>query len=357
MIGSPVEHAHKSEPALFEGGGFQLDGPDGIDRLAEWLHLDPADMKRVADVYPVRINRYFGDLLRARGPSIARQVVPDPAELADEKGLEDPLGEERDSPVPHLTHKYPDRVLLLVTTECAVFCRFCTRKRKIGRECGVNSKSIEEGIRYIRGNARIRDVLVSGGDPLMLSDARLEWILSRIREIQHVEIIRIGTRIPSAFPARVTPRLAAMLSRFHPIFLNLHFNHPDEVTEETERACGLLSDAGIPLGSQTVLLKGINDHPGILEQLIRGLLRIRVQPYYLLHADLAKGTGHFRTTVGSGLRIMAALRKRLPVAFLPTYVVDLPEGGGKVPLGPVQNVKPWLRPQAEKERIGFSGTD
>ncbi|MBN1894999.1 KamA family radical SAM protein [bacterium] len=325
-----------------------MNGPDGIDRLAEWLHLDSADMKRVADVYPVRINRYFGELLRIRGESIARQVVPDPAELSDDEGLEDPLGEEQDSPVPHLTHKYPDRVLLLVTTECAVFCRFCTRKRKIGRECGVNDKSIGEGIRYIRDHSCIRDVLVSGGDPLMLSDARLEWILSRIREIPHVEIIRIGTRIPSAMPGRVTPRLAALLSRFHPLYLNLHFNHPDEITRETAKACGLLADAGIPLGSQTVLLKGVNDHPDCMETLIRGLLRIRVQPYYLLQADLARGTGHFRTAVGSGLRIMAELQKRLPVSSLPVYVVDLPEGGGKVPLGPGLNAQ-RERPRGTKK--------
>ena len=310
----------------------------GRSRPGEALQAEqddvPSDLKCVIQRYPVRINPYFREVARKAGSPLTKQVMPDLAELDDSAGFEDPLGEEKDSPVPNLTHRYPDRVLLLVTTECAVYCRFCTRKRKAGQSGIVTDETIEAGLSYIEQHPEVRDVLVSGGDPFMLADKKLSEILERLRRIPHVEIIRIGTRVPGVLPQRVTPNLVQILKQVNPVFLNVHFNHTAEITDEVRSACAMLADAGIPVGSQTVLLKGINDDPRILETLFRELLRMRIRPYYLLQADQTRGTAHFWTRIETGLEIMQRLRGNVSGLALPTYVVDLPGGGGKVPLLP-----------------------
>jgi len=302
--------------------------------LAGCLPLDLAGAETVTAVYPMKINPYFLDLMLQKGPTLIRQVVPDTRELLDPIGMDDPLGEENYSPVPNLTHRYPDRVLFLVSSECPVYCRFCTRKRRIGKTGAVTTRALTECFRYIRAHREVRDVLLSGGDPLLLSDERLEWILSSVRSIPHVEIIRIGTRVPGALPQRVTARLCRMLKKYHPLYFNLHFNHSDELTDASKQACGHLADAGIPLGSQTVLLRGINDEPSVVQNLMTSLLAMRVRPYYLLQGDLTRGTNHFRTRLETGLKILRHLRGRVSGLAVPTYVVDLPGGGGKVPLIP-----------------------
>jgi lysine 2,3-aminomutase len=304
------------------------------DALAARFPVDAEAVRPVIASFPMLINPYFLDLVRQKGLSLFRQVVPDPLELVDPDGMADPLAEEENSPVPNVTHRYPDRVLFLVSSECPVYCRFCTRKRKIGRGGEIGFKTLDEGIRYIRSRREVRDVLLSGGDPLLLSDDRLEWILSSVRAIPHVDIIRIGTRVPGALPQRVTARLCRVLKKYHPLYMNLHFNHPDEITDESIKACGRLADAGLPLGSQTVLLRGVNDDPEIIRLLMIRLLSIRVRPYYLLQGDLTFGTAHFRTPIRTGLNIVRALRGSVSGLAVPAFVVDLPGGGGKVPLVP-----------------------
>jgi lysine 2,3-aminomutase len=302
--------------------------------LASRLPVNADAVRRTAGVYPMRINPYFLDLAEKKGLSILRQVLPDSRELVDPDGIADPLAEDKNSPVPLVTHRYPDRVLFLVSSECPVYCRFCTRKRKIGKEGGTSLKALEEGIRYIRSRKEVRDVLLSGGDPLLLSNDRLEWILSAVRAIPHVEIIRIGTRVPGALPQRVNAGLCRLLKRYHPLYMNLHFNHPDEISDESVKACGLLADAGLPLGSQTVLLRGINDDASVIRSLMIKLLSMRVRPYYLLQGDLTSGTGHFRTPIKTGIDILRALRGSISGLAVPAFVVDLPGGGGKVQLVP-----------------------
>jgi len=299
------------------------------------LGATPEEVKEAIEVFPMRINSYFLDLMKEKGDPIARQVVPSPEESNDGAPyLDDPLGEEKDSPVPGLVHRYPDRVLLMVTTQCPIYCRFCTRKRIIGRPGIVSMGTIRQGIDYIRNHGEVRDVILSGGDPLMLKDEVLEEILQGLRAIPHLEIIRIGSRVPGALPQRVTERLCEMLKKYHPLFMNLHFNHPDEVTPEAKEACEMLADAGIPLGSQTVLLKGINDDPQVMKRLMQKLLTCRVKPYYIYQADLVSGTDHFRTTVEAGLEIMRHLQGHTSGMAVPKYVIDAPHGGGKVPINP-----------------------
>lgn len=305
------------------------------DQLAGLPGVDSAAVAAVAQVYPLRINPYYLDLLRRAGPPLLRQAVPDARELADDVGMDDPLDEENLSPVPNLVHKYPDRVLFLVSSQCAMYCRFCTRKRKVGRpEMAITEGTIRAGLEYIAANPGIREVLLSGGDPLLLSDRRLEAILAALRRIPTVEVIRIGSRAPCTLPMRVTPALARMLRRYHPLYLNTHFNHPAEITPEAALACARLADAGIPLGCQTVLLRGVNDDPAVMAELLRGLLRIRVKPYYLFQADLTRGTDHFRTPVAEGLAIMRQLIGRISGMAVPTFALDAPGGGGKIPLTP-----------------------
>lgn len=297
-------------------------------QLAGLPGVDLAEVERVHDVFPLRISRHYLDLIEEPGDPIWLQAMPDIRELSDE-GFADPLAEEADSPVPYLTHRYPDRVLLRVTDTCASYCRFCTRRWKIADPDPVPPEVIQTAIDYIRAHPEVRDVIVSGGDPLMLSDSRLEGILSDLRAIPHVEIIRIGTRVPVTLPERVTPELCDMLRRFHPLYVNTHFNHPREITPESARACGLLADAGIPLGNQSVLLKGVNDTPEVMTELVQKLLTIRVRPYYIYQADLVRGTDHFRTSVQTGLDIIRALRGHTSGLAVPHYVIDAPGGGGR----------------------------
>lgn len=308
-----------------------------VDHLSDCFPSHPFEKTEIGKVisrYPLLISSYYLRLIQHPGDPFWKQAVPDGAELLDSDEMVDPLAEERLSPIPGITHRYPDRVLFLVCGKCAMYCRFCTRKRKIGQKFGVNAKTIQDGLAYIKEHRKIRDVLVSGGDPLLLEDSALADILDGLRSIPHVEIIRIGTRVPCTLPQRVTRNLAETLKRFHPLYINSHFNHPDEITPESTRACSILSDAGIPLGCQTVLLKGVNDSPWVMKKLMQKLLAIRVRPYYIHHMDLACGTGHFRTSIKTGLLIIKALRGHTSGMCVPHYVIDLPGGGGKVPLLP-----------------------
>ena len=304
------------------------------ETLAAHFPIDEHAVQRVVSRFPMRINPYYMKLIRHQGDPIYRQCVPDPAEVEDGRGLADPLHEEEMSPVPGLTHRYPNRVLFLISRECAVYCRFCNRKRKVGRASMVTSESIDQCLGYIRDHGKIRDVLLSGGDPLLLEDEELGRILIRLRRIRHVEVIRIGTRVPCTLPHRVTPRLADMLKQFHPLYVNTHFNHPSEVTPEASLACARLADAGIPMGCQTVLLKGVNDNAGVIGELMQKLLAARVRPYYLFQGDLALGTAHFWTPLKHGLDIMEQLQGRASGLCVPHFAIDLPGGGGKVRLMP-----------------------
>lgn len=321
-----MSHGHPSRPASF------VTTPE---QLADALHLPLEPLRSVHAVYPLRISSYYLDLIKRHGLPLWSQAVPDLRELDDPIGLVDPLDEENLSPVPCLVHKYPDRALFLVANECAMYCRFCTRKRKVGKaEMRIDDATIAAGIEYLRRTPAISDVLVSGGDPFMLSVDRLEGILKALRSIPSIATIRIGTRVPCTLPSRVTPRLAAMLKRYHPLYINTHFNHPAEITAEAEQACARLADAGIPLGCQTVLLRGVNDAPEVMRELLYRLIRIRVKPYYLFQADLTKGTSHFRTTVDTGLALMRQLIGHVTGIAVPTYALDAPGGGGKIPLTP-----------------------
>jgi lysine 2,3-aminomutase len=287
---------------------------------------------------PLGITPYYASLLSADDPEqpLRRTMVPTVNEFLRMDGeSDDPLGEESQSPVPGLVHRYPDRVLLLLLDFCSAYCRYCTRSRMVGHGAiHAGRARLEKAIEYIRKTPSVRDVILSGGDPLTLSDDRLEWVLVRLRQIPHVEIIRIGTKVPAVLPQRITPKLVRMIRRYHPLWMSLHFTHPEECTPEAERACNMLADAGIPLGSQTVLLKGINDSVHTMKELVQHLLRMRVRPYYLYQCDPISGSGHFRTPVEKGLEIMRGLRGFTSGYAVPTYVVDSPGGGGKIPLMP-----------------------
>jgi lysine 2,3-aminomutase len=303
--------------------------------LADNFGLNVKAIQRVTRKYPMRINPYFFSLIQRPDDPLGRQVIPDMAELdAADFLTPDPLCEEPQSPVPRLIHRYPDRVVFMMSDQCAVYCRHCMRKRGVGREARVSDAAIDNGMAYIRSAQAVRDVILSGGDPLMLENEELADILSRLRRISHVEMIRIHTRIPGVLPGRIDPGLARLLGGFHPLYVNIQFNHPDEITPQSTRACNLLSDAGIPLGSQTVLLKGVNDDPHVMMALMQKLLSVRVRPYYLHHADPVEGTRHFRTSLQTGLDIMRHLRGRLSGMGVPHYMIDLPGGGGKLPVLP-----------------------
>jgi lysine 2,3-aminomutase len=293
------------------------------------------ECKSVIQKYPMRINPYYLSLIRHRGDPIWKQCIPDINELMDIEGLEDPLCEERDSPCPGLTHRYPDRVLLLISSQCAMYCRFCTRKRKVGTEkLKISMNQILKGIDYIADHPEVRDVILSGGDPFLLSEEKLEYILQCLREIPHLEIIRIGTRTPCTLPQRITESLCNMLKKYHPLFINTHFNHPLEITEESRKACSMLANAGIPLGNQSVLLKGVNDDPEVFKKLNQQLLTMRVKPYYIFQADYIQGSNHFRTPIESGLDIIQNLRGHTSGLAVPHFVIDVPGGGGKIAIIP-----------------------
>ena len=297
--------------------------------------IDPQPLEEVAEQYPMRVNPYYLGLIKEVDDPIWRQAVPSVKEVHDSVCYADPLEEENQSPVPNLVHRYPDRALFLVCSECAMYCRFCTRKRKVGGESMlVNRDTIERGLEYLREHQEIRDVIVSGGDPLLLADEKLDWILTELRAISHVEIIRIGSRIPVVLPQRITMGLIRVLRKHQPIYLNTHFNHPDEITETSAKACARLADAGIPLGNQTVLLRGVNDDPEVMKRLMQRLLAIRVRPYYIFQADMVQGTDHFRTSVEEGIEIIRALRGHTSGLGVPAYVIDAPGGGGKIPILP-----------------------
>jgi len=296
-------------------------------------------LKKVSEVYPIRINAYFKEQIKAKDDPLWKQVVPTLEELDDflsgEEMLEpDPLNEEKDMPVPQLVHRYPDRVLLMVNNQCPIICRFCTRKRKIGFPGIVTRDTLRQGIEYIRQHKEVRDVILSGGDPLLVPDKELDRILSELRSIPHLELIRIGTRVPGTLPQRITDDLLAILKKYHPLYFNMHFNHPAEITPEVEEAVTRLADIGIPLGSQTVLLKGVNDDSKIIRELVHKLLKIRVKPYYLYQADMTMGTDHFRTHVEKGLEIIRDLAGHTSGMGVPYFVIDAPGGGGKVRLLP-----------------------
>jgi len=316
---------------------------EAADDLVQRLALSPSEadaLRTVIERYPMRITPHVLKTIRYKGDPIWLQVVPSTDELEIEHDMkDDPLNEEGDMVVPHLVHRYPDRVLLFVTNQCPIYCRFCTRKRFVGSPGGtITPEAIDVVAGYIRSHHEIRDIIFSGGDPLLLVDSLLERLLSTLRAIPHLEIIRLGSRVPGTLPSRITPELCAMLKRYHPLYMNLHFNHPDEITSEVAEACGRLADAGIPLGSQTVLLKGVNDDPDVMKRLMQKLLKIRVKPYYLYQADLVTGTNHFRTSVETGLNILRALHGHTSGMAIPRYVIDAPGGGGKITLVPPEFV-------------------
>jgi lysine 2,3-aminomutase len=302
--------------------------------LVERFGFDTELADRLNKLFHIRVNPYYLSLIRYPGDPIWLQCIPDAVELEDRNAPEDPLNEDADSPVPSITHRYPDRVLFLVTSQCSMYCRFCTRKRKVSDSTKINAKWIQDGVDYIAAHPEVRDVVLSGGDPLMVTDFVLERVLASLRAIPHVEIIRLGTKMPCVLPQRITPKLCKMLRKYHPIYVNTHFNHPWECTPEAEKACAMLADAGCPVGNQAVLMKGVNDDADIMLELHRKLLKMRVRPYYIYQADLTKGTNHFRTPVRKGLEIMDKLRGHTSGLAIPYYVIDAPGGGGKIPLLP-----------------------
>jgi len=312
---------------------------NGLARIIDLIEDERDALNHHDAQLPLSITPYYASLLDPADPQqpLRRTVVPVTSELLQTPGeAADPLGEDGHSPVPGLVHRYPDRVLFLVTDFCSNYCRYCTRSRMVGKKNDLRPAvgQWENALSYIEATPAIRDVLLSGGDPLTLPDSKLEWLLARLRRIPHVEIIRIGTKVPAVLPQRITPALTRMLQKYHPLWISIHCIHPDEHTPEMALACQRLAGAGIPLGSQTVLLAGINDSVAIMTKLVHGLLRMRVRPYYLYQCDPIIGSAHFRTSVTKGLEIYQGLRGHTTGYGVPTYVIDAPGGGGKIPLLP-----------------------
>jgi lysine 2,3-aminomutase len=311
-----------------------------IDDLRKIMRLSEKEILAINNLkgrLPLRITPYFASMIYDTNfaDPLRRNVIPVVEELLQSTGEQsDPLHEKSFSPVKGIVHRYPDRVLFTVTQICSNYCRYCTRSHSVGRLDKLGRQDYEKAFNYIAAHKEVRDVLISGGDPLTLSDETLDFILSNIRKIEHVEIVRIGTRTPVVLPQRITDSLISVLRKYHPLFLSLHFSHPSEITEECAKACNKLADGGFPLGSQTVLLKGINDNVPVMKELMHKLLKIRVRPYYLYQCDLIPGSGHFRTTVRKGLEIMKGLRGYTSGYAVPTFVIDAPGGGGKIPLLP-----------------------
>jgi lysine 2,3-aminomutase len=310
---------------------------DSLEKLAQKFGRDVIDVEALRPAFEnfqVRITPAALEQIKEVGDPMWHQYVPTVQELEIVDGIIDSLDEDADSPVPNITHRYPDRVLFLVSPVCASYCRFCTRRRKVGDPEKIPLNQYESAFDYIRQHPEVRDIILSGGDPMMLSDRRLEYIFQRLREIPHVEIIRIGSRITSHLPERITPEFCEMVQKYHPIYMNTHFNHPSELTPTVVAALDRLSKAGIPLGCQTVLLRGVNDDVTVMKELMHRLLKARVRPYYLYMADQVAGGEHFRTTVQKGLEIVKALRGWTSGLAVPHFVIDAPGGGGKVPLLP-----------------------
>ena len=311
-----------------------------VEELSKWIQVtddEKAAIEETKAYFRWQITPYYASLMDPNDPScpIRRQVVPKMDEMEDDFDILslDPLEELAHSPVKNLVHNYSDRVAFCVAAECAVYCRYCLRKRMVGDgEFAMNKQELQQGIDYIASHPEIRDVLLTGGDPMILNDSNLEWILSRLRDIPHVELIRIGTRFPVLNPFRFTQEFCDMIARYHPIWVNTHFNHPKELTEDVRQACDRITKSGAPLGNQTVLLKGINNDIDTLKDLFKGLVKLRVRPYYLYQAQLIGGTKHFRTTIEEGMQLMEQLRGRISGFAIPSYVLDTPHG--KVPLTP-----------------------
>lgn len=311
---------------------------DVIRELLPLTRREEEGIKRATGRLAMAITPYFFSLIDRQDPKcpIRKQAIPRLEEFSVAPcEMVDPCGEDSHSPVPGLVHRYPDRALLIVTDSCAMYCRYCTRKRMVGEEHPpMPVDRFDDALKYIRSKKSIRDVLISGGDPLMMKSEVLENYIARLRAIPHLDIIRIGTRVPVTLPMRVTEELVSMLKKYHPLYISIHFSHPREITPEVAKACALLADAGIPLGSQTVLLKGVNDRTATMKRLMQELLKIRVRPYYLYQCDMAMGTGHFRTPVTLGMNIIEELRGHTTGYAVPTFVVDAPGGGGKIPVAP-----------------------
>lgn len=312
-----------------------------VDQIQQVVDLTPeekADIEKVMRGFRVGITPYYASLMDPSDPRcpVRMQAVPTLAEThRSEADMMDPLHEDEDSPAPGLTHRYPDRVLFLITDQCSMYCRHCTRRRLAGETDGARSmEDINACIDYIRRTPVVRDVLLSGGDCLLVEDEVLEYIISELRKIPHVEIVRLGSRTPVVMPMRITDQLCDMLKKYHPVWLNTHFNHPKEITPDAMEACRKLADAGIPLGNQSVLLRGVNDCPHIMRDLVHGLVKNRVRPYYIYQCDLSLGIEHFRTKVSKGIEIIEALRGHTSGYAVPTFVVDAPGGGGKTPVMP-----------------------
>lgn len=310
-----------------------------VEMLSKVISLseqDKADIKKCLEKFRMAITPYYASLIKTddKNDPIRRQAVPSIEETKYcEYDLSDPLGEEADSPVPHIVHRYPDRVLFLITYICSMYCRHCTRRRTVGEEDRIiKEKELKLALDYIRSHEEIRDVLISGGDPLVMETGRLEHIISSLRAIPHVDIIRIGTRVPVVMPMRITQELLDMLKKYQPIWINTHFNHPAEITADAERACTAIIDAGIPLGNQSVLLRGINDNAETMKELLLKLVHMRVRPYYLYQCDLSQGISHFRTDVDTGIDILHKLTGNISGYAVPKYVIDAPKGGGKIPI-------------------------
>jgi len=312
-----------------------------LEDLKKYVSLTPEEeegVKKTLQTLRMAITPYYISLIDPNNPDcpVRKQAVPTGKETYQSPAdLLDPLHEDEDSPVPGLTHRYPDRVLLLITDMCSMYCRHCTRRRFAGQKDGESAiERIDRAIDYIARTPQVRDVLLSGGDALMVSDERLEYIISKLRQIPHVEIVRIGSRTPVVCPQRITDNLVNMLKKYHPIWLNTHFNHPQEVTKEAAEACARLANAGVPLGNQTVLLRGVNDCVNTMKKLMHELVKMRVRPYYIYQCDLSMGIEHFRTPVSKGIEIFEGLRGHTSGYAVPTFVVDAPGGGGKTPVMP-----------------------
>ncbi|MBU3159275.1 lysine 2,3-aminomutase [Clostridium frigoris] len=312
-----------------------------VEELKKYIPLtieEEEGAKKCLQTLRMAITPYYLSLIDPNDPydPIRKQAIPTALELHKaDADLLDPLHEDTDSPVPGLTHRYPDRVLLLITDMCSMYCRHCTRRRFAGQnDNSMAIEKIDKAIEYIRNTVQVRDVLLSGGDALLVTDDKLEYIIKKLREIPHVEIIRIGSRAPVVLPQRITPKLVEMLKKYHPIWLNTHFNHPNEITQESKIACERLANAGVPLGNQSVLLRGVNDCTHIMMELVQELVKIRVRPYYIYQCDLSMGLEHFRTPVSKGIEIIEGLRGHTSGFCVPTFVVDAPGGGGKIPVMP-----------------------